>query len=43
MQAEKTEDKVIACETAILDIKEFLATKDAVSLQKSQGAKSPDI
>ena len=41
MQAEKTEDKVIACETAILDIKEFLATRDAVSLQKSSDAKLP--
>ena len=43
MPTEKTEDKVIACETAILNIKNFLAAGDAASLQKSSGAKSPDI
>ena len=43
IQAEKTEDKVMACEISILDIKEFLATGDAASLVKTPGSKSADI
>ena len=43
IQAERTEDKIASCETSILNIKEFLATGDAVSLLQTPGKRSSDI